>query len=126
MEFEIEFADGPADIEITISGVPTAAEFRLLNERLTGDARFRAGLRLLVDCSALDTAELTDGVLQSLSEPMAERDWRYPPAAVALIAPDEQTYEALRSYRAHLGGARSNRHLFTSRAEALAWLEQQH
>jgi hypothetical protein len=125
VEFEIEFGVGPADIEITVSGVPTPEAFHLLNERLTGDRRFRAGLALLVDCSALDTSDLTDGGLKALSDSMAERDWLYPPAAVALIAPDDQTYEAVRSYRAHLGGSRSNRRLFTSRAEALAWLEEQ-
>jgi hypothetical protein len=31
----------------------------------------------------------------------------------------------VRAYRAHVGGSRSNRHLFRSRAEAIAWLEDQ-
>jgi hypothetical protein len=125
VEFEIEFGAGPADVEITISGVPTPGHFRLLNAALTGDARFRAGLTLLVDLSALETSTLSEVDVQSLSEPMIERDWFYLPAAVALVAPDEQTYNAVRAYRAHLGGSKSNRHLFSSRAEAVGWLEEQ-
>jgi hypothetical protein len=127
MEFAITFqdGDGPADLEIAIAGVPDAESFLLLNGRLTADPRFRAGLRIVADCSALDTSGLSDEEVQSLSEQMVERDWNYAPSAVAIIAPDEQTFSAVRAYRAHVGGSRSNRHLFSSRAEAIAWLEDQ-
>jgi hypothetical protein len=127
MEFAITFqdGDGPADLEIAIAGVPDAESFLLLNGRLTADPRFRAGLRIVADCSALDTSGLSDEEVQSLSEQMVERDWDYAPSAVATIAPDEQTFSAVRAYRAHVGGSRSNRHLFRSRAEAIAWLEDQ-
>ena len=125
VEFEITFqdGDGPADVEMALAGVPTAEALRLLNGRLTADPRFRAGLRMLVDLSALDTSGLSDGEVQSLSEHMVERDWDYPPLAVAIIAPDEETFSAAREYRAHLGGSKSNRHLFSTRVEAVAWLE---
>jgi hypothetical protein len=127
VEFEITFQDGesPADLELVFVGAPTDESFRLLNERLTSDARFRAGLRILVDCSALDTSLLSDAELQSLSTHMVERDVDYPPAAVALFTPDEETFSAARAYRAHVGGSRSNRNVFASRADAVAWLEAQ-
>lgn len=115
-------AGGPADLEIAVTGVPTAAAFAGLNEQLISDARFRAGLKMLVDCSALDTSGVSAEDVQRLTEPMVMRDWRYPPRAVALIAPDDQTFEIARSYRAHLGGSRSNRQVFRSRSEAEAWL----
>ena len=127
MKFEVKFedGDGPADLEMAISGAPTMEGFRLLNERLTEDPRFRAGLRILVDCSAIDTSGLSSAEVQALSEPMVMRDWTYAPTAVAIIAPDEETSRAVREYRAHLGGSRSNRHLFGNRAEAVAWLKEQ-
>jgi hypothetical protein len=127
VKFEVEFhdGDGPADIEMAISGAPTNEGFRLLNERLTADSRFRPGLRMLVDCSALDTSGLSNAEVQTLSEPMVMRDWQYAPTAVAIIAPDEETSRAVREYRAHLGGSRSNRHLFANRADAVAWLKEQ-
>jgi hypothetical protein len=127
VEFEVEFRDGegPADIEETLTGVPTEDGFRLLNERVMSDPRFRAGLTILVDCSALNTSGLTDQDLQSLSEHMVVRDWSYPPAAVAIIAPDEETFSKVTEYRAHLGGSSSNRQLFRNRADAVGWLEEQ-
>jgi hypothetical protein len=127
VEIEIEFrdGDGPADIEEKLTGVPTEDGFRLLNERVMSDPRFRAGLKILVDCSALTTTGLSNEQLQGFSEHMAVRDWDYPPAGVAIIAPDDQTFDAVQAYRAHLGGSASNRQLFRSRADAVAWLEAQ-
>lgn len=117
-------AGGPVDIEMAVSGVPTVAGLRLLNERLISDPRFRAGLTILVNLDALDTSGLSGDAMQSLSESMVERDWSYQPAASAIIAPDEPTYNAARTFRAHLGGSMSNRQVFRSRAEAVAWLEE--
>jgi hypothetical protein len=127
VEFEIAFSDtgSAADVEIAVTGVPTSAEFAKLNEQLLGDSRFRAGLKMLVDCSALDTSPLSGDDVQQLTEPMVMRDWHFPPLAVALVAPDDRTFESARAYRAHLGGSRSNRQVFRSRAEAEAWLAEQ-
>jgi hypothetical protein len=126
VEFEIKFTDGaaPADIEMAVSGVPTLEGLRLLNERLISDLRFRPGMTILVRLDELDASGLSGDAMQSLSESMAQRDWFYQPAASAIIAPDEATYNAARTFRAHLGGSMSNRQVFRSRAEALAWLEQ--
>jgi hypothetical protein len=127
VEFEIKFlgSDGPADLEITLAGAPTPATLLELNARLGGDPQFHAGITMLVDLTALDASGLTDSAVQRLSEPAVERDWYQMPAAVAIIAPTDQTYVAARSYRAHLGGSKSNRHVFRSRSEAVAWLEEQ-
>jgi hypothetical protein len=127
MEFEVDFldGDGPVDIEETLRGVPTEDGFRLLNERVTSDPRFRAGLTILVDCSALNTTGLSREDLQRLSKHMLMRDWDYPPGPVALIAPDEETFNKIQEFRAHLGGSKSNRQLFKNRADAVAWLEEQ-
>jgi hypothetical protein len=127
VEFDIKFTDGAghAEIEMVVSGVPTLEGFRLLNERLISDLRFRAGLTMLVDLRALDIGDLSADAMQSLSESMIERDWFYPPAASAIIVPDEPTYNAARAYRAYLGGSMSNRQVFRSSAEAVAWLEEQ-
>jgi hypothetical protein len=127
VEYEIVFtnAGGPSDVEIAVIGVPTAAEFAKLNEQLLGDERFRAGLKMLVDCSRLETSGLSVEDVQELTEPMVMRDWHFPPLAVALVAPDNRTFEAARAYRAHLGGSRSNRQVFRSRAEGEAWLAEQ-
>jgi hypothetical protein len=125
VEFEVDFlgGDGPADIEITLMGVPTEQGLRLLHERLVSDPRFRHGLMSIVDMAELDTSGLSEGEIEQITKPIVARDWDYPPAAVAIIAPDSPSHNFVRSYRAHLGGSRSNRHLFTSRTDAVAWLE---
>jgi hypothetical protein len=124
VEFEIKFGDGPADIEITLSGVPTPDSFVRLNERLMQDPRFRAGMTLLADLSALETSELAEDGVQGLAELVVERDWYRMPSSVAIVADDQRTYDAALLYRAHLGGSRSNRQVFKNRAEALEWLEE--
>jgi hypothetical protein len=88
VEFEIEFVEGdsPADIEIALSGAPSPSSFVKLNEHLVGDARFRAGMKILADLSELDVSDL-------------------PPDASAT--------------------GTSNRQVFRSRPEALAWLQAQ-
>jgi hypothetical protein len=111
-------------LEITLSGVATPSAFRQLADTLARDARFRAGLTMLVDVSALDTSALGDDGLQRITEPAAERDWYHPPAAVAIIAPNEKTLADARAYRAHLGGSRSRRQVFKTRTDAVTWLEE--
>jgi hypothetical protein len=125
MEFEIDFpTGGPADIEMSVSGVPTLAELELFNEALVSDPRFRAGLTMLVDVAGLDHSGISVEELQVLSAPQMMRDWQYPPAAVAIVAPGEPTYDHVQRYRAHVGGSRSGRRVFNSRGEAIAWLEE--
>jgi hypothetical protein len=124
MEFEIDFpADGPADIEMSVSGVPTLAELERFNEALVSDPRFRAGLTMLVE-TAIESDGISAEELQALSAPQVMRDWQYPPAAVAIIAPGGPTYDHAQRYRAHTGGSRSNRRVFSTREEAVAWLEE--
>jgi len=126
VESEIVFeSSAPAvDVEITFSGVATLDAFRRFSETFAADPRYRAGLLMLVDVSALDTSELSGDALQELTAPILERDWYHPPAAVAIVAAGAVYSDALR-YRAHLGGSRSNRQLFLTRDDALAWLEGQ-
>jgi hypothetical protein len=127
VEYEIVFSDNgrPADVQISLRGAPTAPEFAALNEELLADGRFRPGVTMLVDCTGLDTSKFSDEDVQSLTERMVQRDWDFPPSAVAIIAPDDRTFEDARSYRAYLGGSRSNRQVFRDRADGEAWLAEQ-
>jgi len=124
MHFAIDFpADGPADIELSFSGVPTLPELEQFNEALVSDPRFRAGLTMIVDVAGLEYDGISTEELQTLSKPQLLRDWQYPPAAVAIVAAAEPTYDHVQRYSAHTGGSRSNRRVFSSREEAVAWLE---
>ena len=125
MEFEIHFpTEGPADIEMSVSGVPTLADLERFNDALVSDPRFRAGLTMLVDVAGLESDGISTDELQTLSTPQVMRDWQYPPAAVAIVTPGGPSYDHLQRYRAHTGGSKSKRRVFSSRDEAIAWLEE--
>jgi hypothetical protein len=125
MEFTLEFGGDTQDVTVTMSGIADPVDFKRYNDELASDPRFRAGMTILVDASALDTSQLAAEGLQAASHPMVERDWNYPPLAVAVIAPDPRTFKDLVLARAHLGGSSSQRRLFVSRDDALDWLNQQ-
>jgi hypothetical protein len=125
LEYTIDFGGSPQDVTVTVAGVATARAFHLYNEELTSDPRFRAGMTILVDATGLDTSELlAGGQLETAARPLAERDWEYPPLAVAVIAPDPATFEAMRLGQAHLGGTGFRRRAFLTREDALAWLAE--
>ncbi len=124
MEFSIDFGgDGPQDVTVTFVGVATPAGFVRYNAAQSAEPRSFAGMLVLVDVSALDTSQLTDDELQALSAPMIEREFEYPPLAVAIVAANESTFAAAIHHRAHLGGSKSRRDVFASREAALVWLE---
>jgi len=96
-----------------------------MNAALTSDPRFRSGMAILVELSALDASGLSAGDIEQISAEIAERDWNFPARAVALVTPGSQTFERVRLAVAHLGGSKSHRRLFATRDEALAWLHEQ-
>ena len=124
VEYTIEFGGSPQDVTITVTGVATARAFQLYNDELTSHPSFRAGMTILVDATGLDVTQLLAGQLETAARPLAERDWEYPPLAIAVIAPDPTTFEAMRLGQAYLGGADFQRRTFLTREEAVAWLAE--
>lgn len=127
MDYRIDFLGdgGPADAAIVLSGALTPMSFREMSDALTSDPRWRPGLALLVDITGLEVPATPDEAVGPLSEPIIARDLDFPPRAVAIVAPDDETFRAALAYRAHLGGSKSMRHVVRTRAEGLAWLEEQ-
>ena len=125
MTFTFAFGGDPQDVTIALSGRADAAGLRRLNAELIDDSRFRAGVAILVDLSELEAADFTPETLQDATESILERDWRAEPLAVAIVAPAPETFEMAGLFRAHLGGSRSKRGVFTNHAEAVAWLRDQ-
>jgi hypothetical protein len=125
MDFTIEFGGDPQDVTITLSGVASPEGFLRFNDARLSDQRFREGLLILLDASALDTSQMTESMFQAAVEPMIERERLYPPLGLAILAPDEQTFKDAILTRAHLGGSSSRRGVFGSREAALTWLCEQ-
>lgn len=122
MEFTIEFGAGPQDVTVTTFGIADVDGSRRLYAALASDPRYRAGMLILADHSALEMSRLTDLDLERIAAVISESDWNLPPRAVAIVASNLEAHVRARETVAHLGGSRSNRRVFSSRDEALAWL----
>jgi hypothetical protein len=125
MSFELAFGGDPEDLTITLSGRADSAGLEQLDAALRADPRFKPGLAILVDVSKLDASGLTQESLVDASELVLLRDWAARPLAVAIVAPDPATFATAAHYRAHLGGTRSRRRVFTNVTEASAWLREE-
>jgi hypothetical protein len=121
VEFVVEFGGETQDVTATVSGLADVAGLRELVRTVAGDERYRAGLLLLYELSALDMSRLSDRELERVTATVMERDWISQPRAVAIVAAGK-TVEIARIAIAHLGGSSSGRRLFTSRDDAVAWL----
>lgn len=125
MAYTFAFGGDPQHLTIRLSGRADAAGLHRLNADLIADPRFRAGLAILVDVSELDVSELSPEALAEAVGPVVERDWSAQPLAVAIVAPDLETFAKASLYRAYLGGSRSRRQVFSSHEKATEWLATQ-
>jgi len=122
MDFTFAFDNEAGQVTITLSGTPTPFDFRRLTNELVTDPRFRRNLLHLVDCSQLEVIDNEEVIFDEM-EPLAERDWEFPPQAVAIVAPGPMFKRATLA-RAHLGGSLLNRRVFDDTQDAREWLSQ--
>jgi hypothetical protein len=125
VEYSIEFGGDPQDVTITCSGRADIDGIKRLNEQLVSDFRFRPGMAMLVDSSALDTRRFSAGEMQEMTECVLERDWEFPPRAIAVVLPTPLTQDLNRKWDdfvAVVDVLGSRRRMFASRHEAVAWL----
>ena len=125
MEFTIEFGGELQDVTITTFGIADVDGSRRLYAALASDPRYRSGMLILTDHSALEMSRLSDLDLERIAAVISESDWSLPPHAVAIVASNPETHLRAREAVAHLGGSQTNRRVFSSRDEALAWLAEQ-
>ena len=122
MEFAFEFGGAPQDLTITASGVADVKGYLRMYDELVADPRFRAGMLILVEQSGLDLSHCSDDEIEQIADSLAERDWKFPPRAVAIVAATPESAEGARLGIVFLGGSQSRRRLFESREQALTWL----
>jgi hypothetical protein len=126
VEYSIEFGGDPQDVTITMSGCADIDGFRRVTAALVADPRFGAGLTILVDHSALDLTPLSNGDVPKATDALLERDWNFPPKAVAIVAPPTpHALEFAERGVAHMSVLQRPRRVFRSRDEALTWLREQ-
>jgi hypothetical protein len=124
VRYAIEFGGEPEGVTVTTSGVADRAGFVALVDDLISDARYRAGMTVLVDHSALDVTALTVADLRSIAEAVIHLAGRIGPSPVAIVAVDALTADLVQQFQAFAAPARLRLQLFDTRPAALAWLEE--
>jgi hypothetical protein len=125
VEFAIEFGGDPQDVTITLSGHADAATFLRMTHELVSHPSFRPRLAILFDLSALDTPLTSEQDTREATQAVMERDWTFPPRAVAIVVSTRAVYEQAEQGAANMGVLKAPREIFYSREEALAWLREQ-
>jgi len=125
VEYTVEFGGEPQDVTVTVSGVADVAGLRRLVAEIGSDDRYGPAMTILYDFTALDMSGLSDRDLERITDAVMERDWTFPPRAIAIVADAGSTFEAARIAIAHLGGSKSGRQLFHAYDDAVAWLSGQ-
>lgn len=125
MEYAIEFGGDPQDVTITMSGDADTADFLRMTHELVSHPSFRPRLAILFDLSALDTPLTSEQDTKKATQAVMERDWNFPPRAVAIVVSTQSLYERAGQGAANMGVLKAPREVFYSREEALAWLREQ-
>lgn len=123
MEFVIDFGLTPEAALVTTSGIARAADFQRMNQALVDHPRFRAGMPLLVDHTALDVGKLSAADVRSIGEFVATIGDRIGHSAIAVIVPDQLTFGFVRMGEMRANQPQFNLKVFYSRTEAVEWLQ---
>jgi hypothetical protein len=123
VEYTIEFGEDPHGVVITTSGSADLAAILRANEEFLADARFRPGMPILADHSALDTSSLASSDTRLIGEAYREFLDRVGESAIAIVVAHPATFGLVRMAEAYAGPPPpSLQRIFYSRDEALAWL----
>lgn len=125
MEFAIDFGGDPQDVTITTSGKASLDGFKRMSETLASDPRFRAGLAILMDHCALSRDGMSEDDRRKAAEHIMDRDWTFPPKAIAIVVPDRHAFDLAELALTYLSVLETRRRIFLSHDEALGWLREQ-
>jgi hypothetical protein len=118
----IEFGDAPQYVTVTTYGVACRQSFCAMVAELVSDPRWRPGMAVLVDHSALDASGLTGCDVEGIAGFMVDLDDRYGPAPFAVVTPDAYTEGVLDVTIRYLARSRLRARTFPSRDRAVEWL----
>jgi hypothetical protein len=122
MRWQIEFGGDPQDVTITTGGTATREGFFGFNGELVADPRWRPGMAVLLDHSALDMTRLTCTDVEEIAGFVVELDDRLGPALAAIIAPDSYTGGVTDVSIQFVASSRLRACTFPSHERAVEWL----
>jgi hypothetical protein len=121
--YHYEFGGGPFDVVVQAEGEASRAQFREGEQRLLSDPRYRGGLNLLYDLSALDPTPLRGDDVRAIAAADLAVDEPLQAARVAVVAPSDLMYGLSRMWQGLIAMAAEERTtVVRTVAEAHAWL----
>jgi hypothetical protein len=118
----IEFDGGTQDVTLTAAGVASRMDYCASYAELVRDPRWRPGMAVLVDESALDVSTLTGRDVEEIAGFIVDLDDRLGPAALAVVAPDAYAEGLVGVLIRYLYRARLRACTFPSHGCAMEWL----
>jgi hypothetical protein len=122
VDYTIDFDGNPPGFVFTSSGAADLATMLQAQEELFAHPRFRAGIPMLFDHSALDTRSLSAADVKRVGEAYRQFLERVGESPVAIVVAHPAAFGLVRMAGAHSGAPAPNVAVFYSRAEALEWL----
>ena len=123
MDFAIHFGGDPEDVLVTTSGPARLDGLHELVEAVISDARFRPGMSVIVDHTALDVSTLTAADMRARSARLAEHAERIGETRVATVVGSPAAFGLWRMMEAYEDGVmKSEGRVFYSLDEARGWL----
>ncbi len=122
VEWAFEFGPRPQDVTVATSGAARVEDFRRMNDELLADERFTPPMCMLVDHSELDVSALTAEEVQRIADGVNRIGSLFGESKVALVAPTALSYGLARMFEALAVEPDVLLGVFSTRANALAWL----
>jgi hypothetical protein len=123
MNFQIQFELEGIDVLITTDGVANADGFLRLNRAMVADPRFRPGMTILVDHSALDTRQLSEDDLRETAGSFVAMRERIASSRIAFVVADKTTARKTDRARRYAQPMETEMRGFYSRTDAMSWLD---
>jgi hypothetical protein len=124
VEHTIEFVDGGGaeDVVVRTSGRGILSGFTAYLNELVSDPRYRPGMTILVDHTALDASGLATADARTFAGVVADLGDRIAGTAISCVAPSAVMYGISRAFEAYAEASGLRTRVFATVDEARAWL----
>jgi hypothetical protein len=122
VNWAIEFGGDPQDVTVTTAGKASRDGFFGFNLDLVSDARWRPGMLVLLDHSALDTSELTGHDVEEIAAFVRRLSAQFGSCCCAVLTPDPYARGLADVSISYVTPSTLDVRTFATRAEVLEWL----
>jgi hypothetical protein len=124
VNWAIEFGGDPQDVTVRTAGKASRNGFFGFNLELVADARWRPGMLVLLDHSALDTSGLSGRDVDEIAAFVLRLSGEFGSSSCAVVTPDPYARGLADVSISYVSASPLAVGTFATRAEALEWLTE--